>query len=56
MLPRQRITFLFPRPLRRTRSISRPIRLHGRALVYQLAPKQALGFGKGQFSHTRWEF
>jgi hypothetical protein len=25
-------------------------------LVYQLAPVQALGFGKGVFSHTRWDF
>jgi len=29
----------------------------GVALVYQLAPMQALGFGKGDpFSHTRWDF
>jgi Pyridoxamine 5'-phosphate oxidase len=28
----------------------------GPSLVYQLAPEQALGFGKGQFSHTRWDF
>jgi hypothetical protein len=28
---------------------------HG-ALVYQLAPAQALGFGKDPFSHTRWDF
>jgi hypothetical protein len=32
-------------------------RLHGVALVYQVAPAQALGFGKGEpFSHTRWDF
>jgi general stress protein 26 len=30
---------------------------HGVSLVYQLAPAQALGFGKGDpFSHTRWDF
>ena len=29
----------------------------GGALVYQLKPTQALGFGKGHpFSHTRWDF
>jgi len=28
----------------------------GPALVYQLNPKQTLGFGKGPFSHTRWDF
>jgi general stress protein 26 len=29
----------------------------GGALVYQLTPTQALGFGKGHpFSHTRWDF
>jgi hypothetical protein len=29
----------------------------GGALVYQLTPSQALGFGKGDpFSHTRWDF
>jgi hypothetical protein len=28
----------------------------GVSLVYQLAPVQALGFGKGPFSHTRWDF
>ena len=28
----------------------------GPALVYQLNPTQALGFGKGPFSHTRWDF
>jgi hypothetical protein len=32
-------------------------RLQGEALVYQVAPAQALGFGKGDpFSHTRWDF
>jgi len=32
-------------------------RLHGESLVYQVAPAQALGFGKGEpFSHTRWDF
>jgi hypothetical protein len=29
---------------------------HGVSLVYQLTPVQALGFGKGPFSHTRWDF
>jgi general stress protein 26 len=29
---------------------------HGVSLVYQLAPVQALGFRKGEFSHTRWDF
>ena len=29
---------------------------HGVSLVYQLAPLQALGFGKDPFSHTRWDF
>lgn len=28
----------------------------GVALVYRLAPEQALGFGKGPFSHTRYDF
>jgi hypothetical protein len=29
----------------------------GLALVYQVVPAQALGFGKGEpFSHTRWDF
>src|SRR5215469_11335192 len=28
----------------------------GGALVYQLNLTQALGFGKGPFSHTRWDF
>jgi hypothetical protein len=28
----------------------------GPALVYELKPTQALGFGKGPFSHTRWDF
>ena len=28
----------------------------GPSLVYQLIPEQALGFGKGPFSHTRWDF
>jgi hypothetical protein len=28
----------------------------GVSLVYQLAPVQAVGFGKGEFSHTRWDF
>jgi hypothetical protein len=28
----------------------------GGALVYQLIPTQALGFGKDPFSHTRWDF
>jgi len=31
-------------------------RAHGVSLVYRLAPAQALGFGKGEFSHTRWDF
>lgn len=33
-------------------------RMHGHgALVYELSPEQALGFGKsGGFSHTRWDF
>jgi hypothetical protein len=25
-------------------------------VVYQLVPVQGLGFGKGPFSHTRWDF
>ena len=29
---------------------------HGVSLVYQLTPAHALGFGKGPFSHTRWDF
>jgi hypothetical protein len=29
---------------------------HGVSLVYQLVPEQGLGFGKGPFSHTRWDF
>jgi hypothetical protein len=29
---------------------------HGVSLVYQLTPAQGLGFGKGPFSHTRWDF
>lgn len=29
---------------------------HGVSLVYQLTPVQALGFRKGPFSHTRWNF
>jgi hypothetical protein len=29
---------------------------HGVSVVYQLAPVQALGFGKDPFSHTRWDF
>ena len=29
---------------------------HGGSSVYQLVPVQALGFGKGPFSHTRWDF
>jgi hypothetical protein len=29
---------------------------HGVSLVYQLTPVQGLGFGKGPFSHTRWDF
>ena len=28
----------------------------GGPLVYQLVPVQGLGFGKGPFSHTRWDF
>jgi len=28
----------------------------GPSLVYRLNPTQALGFGKGPFSHTRWDF
>jgi hypothetical protein len=28
----------------------------GGTLVYQLVPVQGLGFGKGPFSHTRWDF
>jgi hypothetical protein len=28
----------------------------GPALVYQLIPTQAVGFGKGPFSQTRWDF
>ena len=28
----------------------------GGRLVYQLVPVQGLGFGKGPFSHTRWDF
>lgn len=28
----------------------------GPVLVYRLRPTQALGFGKGPFSHTRWDF
>jgi hypothetical protein len=28
----------------------------GPALVYRLRPTQALGFGKGPFSHTCWDF
>jgi general stress protein 26 len=28
----------------------------GESLVYQLTPAQALGFGKGEFSQTRWDF
>jgi hypothetical protein len=28
----------------------------GPSLVYRLQPTQALGFGKGNFSHTRWDF
>ncbi|HEY7430586.1 MAG TPA: pyridoxamine 5'-phosphate oxidase family protein [Streptosporangiaceae bacterium] len=31
-------------------------RHRGVALVYRLAPAQALGFGKGPFSHTRYDF
>jgi hypothetical protein len=29
---------------------------HDGPLVYQLVPVQGLGFGKGPFSHTRWDF
>jgi predicted small secreted protein len=30
---------------------------HGSALVYEVVPAQAVGFGKGEpFSHTRWDF
>lgn len=32
------------------------LRGHGVSLVCQLAPVQALGFGKGAFSHTCWDF
>ena len=28
----------------------------GVSLVYQLTPVQGLGFGRGPFSHTRWDF
>jgi nitroimidazol reductase NimA-like FMN-containing flavoprotein (pyridoxamine 5'-phosphate oxidase superfamily) len=28
----------------------------GRALVYEVAPVTAFGFGKGEFSQTRWRF
>jgi nitroimidazol reductase NimA-like FMN-containing flavoprotein (pyridoxamine 5'-phosphate oxidase superfamily) len=28
----------------------------GPALVYRVAPAQAVGFGKGPFSQTRWDF
>jgi len=28
----------------------------GGPVVYQLVPVQGLGFGKGPFSHTRWDF
>lgn len=28
----------------------------GEALVYEVAPVKALGFGKGEFSQTRWRF
>jgi DNA-binding transcriptional ArsR family regulator len=28
----------------------------GRALVYEVAPSTAFGFGKGEFSQTRWPF
>jgi hypothetical protein len=28
----------------------------GVSVVYQLVPVQGLGFGKGPFSHTRWDF
>jgi hypothetical protein len=29
---------------------------HGGSVVYQLVPTQGLGFAKGPFSHTRWDF
>jgi hypothetical protein len=29
---------------------------NGGSLVYQLVPVQGLGFAKGPFSHTRWDF
>ena len=30
---------------------------HGRALVFEVAPRTAFGFGKGEtFSQTRWRF
>jgi hypothetical protein len=28
----------------------------GEALVYEVAPVQAFGFGKGAYSQTRWRF
>jgi len=28
----------------------------GEALVYEVAPSTAFGFGKGEFSQTRWRF
>jgi hypothetical protein len=28
----------------------------GRALVYEAAPSTVFGFGKGEFSQTRWRF
>lgn len=28
----------------------------GRALVFEVAPKKGLGFGKGKFSQTSWRF
>jgi hypothetical protein len=28
----------------------------GRALVFEIAPVTAYGFGKGPYSHTRWRF
>ena len=28
----------------------------GRAFVYEVQPEQAFGFGKGEFSQTRWRF
>jgi hypothetical protein len=31
-------------------------RQQGVSVVYQLVPVQGLGFGKGPFSHTRWDF